>query len=319
MNNLPHYTKVINLGNAYTENALVGDVIVQEKIDGSQFRFGIDENDDLIIGSKGCILRPVQQEDGQIGNVDKLFRPAVEHLILDGDALFLTKKQKNIKSIFFYAETLFRPKHNVLKYEKTPKNNIVLFDVLIDGKWGIREDLEYWANIINVDVIPELYRGKADINKIKELLQTKSYLGGEVVEGVVIKNYKQTLLLGGHVFPLFTKYVREAFRERHNCEWKDKKPKHNLQAFIDSFKSEARWQKAIIHLKEKRQLETSLRDIGKIILEVQKDIKEEETDTIKNRLYNLFIKNILRASTRGLPIWYKKKLLKNVEDNKDAI
>lgn len=33
MKSVPGYTKVLTLGSAYTENALVGDVVVQEKVD----------------------------------------------------------------------------------------------------------------------------------------------------------------------------------------------------------------------------------------------------------------------------------------------
>lgn len=312
MNKLPHYTKILNLGSAYTDNALIGDVIVQEKVDGSQFRFGVDKENNLVIGSKGCILNPVRQEDGSLANVDKLFKPAVEHLLSIEEKI----KEQGANEIYFYAETLSRPKHNVLKYEKTPKNHIVLFDVIADNKWLTRDVLEKLTKALDIDIIPELYRGKVNVDKIKELLTTKSYLGNETVEGVVIKNYTQTILLGGKVFPLFTKYVNEKFRERHGVEWKNKKPKDNLKNFIDSFKAEARWQKAIIHLKEKGELETNLRDIGKLILEVQKDIKEEEADTIKKTLYKLFIKDIFRVSTRGLPEWYKEKLLENLKESK---
>ena len=86
---------------------------------------------------------------------------------------------------------------------------------------------------------------------------------------------------------------------------------------MQGFKSEARWQKAIIHLKEKGILENSPKDIGKLILEIQKDIKEEEQEDIKNYLYKFIIKDILRKSTQGFPEWYKEQLLNNL--NKDKI
>ncbi len=298
--NFPKYPKVITLGNPRTENALTGEVIVQEKVDGSLFRFGINENKELIIGSKNVIIQNEEQYP--------LFKEGVEYILSIKDKIL-----KFSPNTFFYGEYLQKPKHNVLKYTKTPKNHIVLFDVLENSKYISREKLIEYAEILDLDVIPELYRGVCTVEKIKELLNTDSYLGNEKVEGVVIKNYNQWINLGGIVFPLFTKYVREQFKERHNVEWKIKSPKGELQTFVERFKTEARWEKALIHLKEKGELENSVRDIGKLIKEVQKDIKEEESEYIKNHLYKIFIKDILQTAIRGLPEWYKNKLLEKYE------
>ena len=121
------------------------------------------------------------------------------------------------------------------------------------------------------------------------------------------------MLLGGQVFPLFTKYVREEFKERHNTEWKIKSPKGALQEYIDGFKTEARWQKAVLYLKEKNELEGEPRDIGKLVPRVQQDIEEEEMENIKNELYKKFIGDITRTAVRGFAEWYKEKLLENVK------
>jgi hypothetical protein len=317
MKHLPHYTKVMTLGAAYTENALVGPIVLQEKVDGSQFRFGLTEEGKFLVGSKNSV----------IGHPDevKMFKKGVEYL-------FKIRKliKKNFKKdTYFFAEYLQKPKHNVLKYSHVPLNNIVLFDVLEQGKWVSRIRLEEIATFLKIDIIPELYKGElntARINKsslkvsspavdrLKRILETTpSFLGNETIEGVVIKNYNQTVLLGGNVFPLFTKYVREVFKERHNLEWKIKKPKDSVQVYINSFKNEARWQKAIIHLQEKGQLEKQPQDIGKLIKVVQQDIIEEEAENIKTFLYNKFSKEILRKAVRGLPEWYKEQLLKNLK------
>ena len=307
MKHIPHYTKVLTLGSSYTENALVGDVIIQEKVDGSQFRFGINEDGELLFASKGANLVPYFNE-GEMTNVQKMFVPAVKYL------LSIQDKFKEFKpDTYFFGETLEKPKHNVLKYEKVPTNHIVLFDVLEQGKWVTAGRLNGIAIWLGIDTIPELYRGTADVDKIKELLTANSYLGNETVEGVVIKNYNQTILLGGNVFPLFTKYVREAFKERHDVEWKIKRPKDAIADYIQGFNNEARWQKAIIHLKEKGELEQSPRDIGKLIKTVQQDIIEEESENIKNYLYKKFVDDIKRVSTKGLPEWYKQKLLENLK------
>lgn len=312
MNKIPSYTKILTLGSSRTENALVGEVIIQEKIDGSQFKFGISESGELLFASKGCQLHPIQDELGEITNIQKLFLPAVTYLLSIKNKI-LTIFPPNT---YFYAETLYKPKHNVLKYAEVPKNHIVLFDVCQKGKWITnRIELENIATMLEVDTIPELYRGEITIDQLKELLVINSYLGEEKIEGIVVKNYTQNILLGGFIFPLFTKYVREEFKERHGVEWKARKPKETILDYMKGFQNENRWFKALLHLKEKGLIENSPRDIGKLIKEVIRDVEEEEIENIKNYLYKQYIREIKRYSTKGLPEWYKEKLLENLTES----
>ena len=304
MSKIPSYTKILTLGSAYTDNALVGEVIVQEKIDGSQLRFCINEDRKLVIGSKSTILGHPDE--------NKMFKEAVKYLLSIEDYITVIFPTNT----YFYGEYLQRPRHNVLKYHCCPTNHIVLFDVVKEGKYITnREELKKIADLLRVDCIPELYRGDVTVDKIKDLIvNTQSYLGGELIEGVVIKNYSQTICLGNQVYPLFTKYVRPAYKERHNAEWKINNPKESLADYIKGFRNENRWRKAILHLRDKGLLTTSPKDIGMLLKEIQEDILTEETENIKNYLFKTFKDDILRNSIQGFPEWYKEELLKNVKD-----
>jgi hypothetical protein len=119
--------------------------------------------------------------------------------------------------------------------------------------------------------------------------------------------------LGGNVFPLFTKYVREEYKERHATDWKAKSPKIALLEYFKGFCTEARWNKAIQHFKEQGILDNEPKDIGPLIKEIQADIKDEEKENIKNYLYQQFEGDILKASIKGFPQWYKDKLLENLQ------
>lgn len=304
MKTAPKYTKVLTLGSSHTENALSGERIqIQEKLDGSQFRFGINEDGEIVTGSKG---------------VDFVNGRPVEGMFLEGHNYIMSieglLKEYFEPDTYFYAEYFKSPKHNTLKYDRIPTNHICLFDVMENGSWVGRKELEAIAKTINVDVVPILHEGTLDKEKILEMAKnTPSYLGGEKAEGVVIKNYDQHINLGGMIFPLFTKYVREGFKERHKVTWAAEK--WTVQKFIDGFKTQARWEKAYQHLRDEGEIEHQPRDIGKLMKYVQKDIVEEEKDSIKDELYKHFIKDIIRRSTSGLPEWYKEKLVKdNVSD-----
>lgn len=300
---IPSYTKVLTIGSAFTENALVGEVVIQEKVDGSQFRFGVNEDGELVCGSKSARI--------MFEAPPKMFKRGAEYLLSIKEKIL-----KYPKNTYFYGEYLDKPKHNVLKYNAVPKNNIVLFDALIEGTFVQREGLEKIAKDLEIDLIPELYHGFATVDFVKDLVINDiptSYLGDEKIEGVVIKNYKETILLGGQVFPLFTKYVREGFKERHSTEWKIKKPKDSINFYIQSFKSDARWQKAFQYLRDQDKLENQPKDIATLIKRVNQDIAEEETENIKNDLFKIAFPEIMRIATNGLPEWYKTKLLENVK------
>jgi len=313
MTRIPSYNKILTIGSAYTENALIGEVIIQEKIDGSQFRFGIDENGNLSVGTKGTIITHPDE--------NKMFKQGSEYIFSIEDKI---KYYGN--DLYLYGEYLQKPKHNVLCYEKIPNNHIVLFDGILHGKYLSREELAEIAKNLEIDLIPELFRGTLKdrangggftnpLDFLKRIIETTpSYLGNELIEGVVIKNYNQTIMLGGQVYPLFTKYVRESFKERHNIEWKTNQPKENIDSYIQGFKNDNRWQKAVLHLKEKQLLTNSPKDIGNLIKEVQEDILSEETENIKNYLFKTFKEDILRNSVKGVAEWYKEQLLNNLKN-----
>lgn len=304
MKNIPTYCKILTLGSRFTENALVGEVIIQEKLDGSLWRMGLNEDGELKMGSKSTIIDHPDE--------NKMFKKVCEYTLSIENEI-----QKFPRDTYFYSEYLQNPRHNVLHYERVPLNNIMLFDVYSQGKFVKRPQLEDIARKLNVDVAPELYQGTLKDNPIeflKHLIETThSFLGNELIEGVVIKNYTQTILLGGNVFPLFTKYVRESYKERHAVEWKTNKSKVSLGDYIKSFKNENRWIKAILHLKERGLITQSPKDIGILIEEVKNDIMVEEQENIKEYLFKTFKEEILRNSIKGLPEYYKAKLLENVK------
>jgi ribosomal protein L20A (L18A) len=156
-----------------------------------------------------------------------------------------------------------------------------------------------------------MFHGKFDLSKVDELLKTKSYLGEADIEGFVVKNYHRPFLLGGQPISLMAgKYVSEGFKEKHKADWgKEHSTKGKWEVFKDSYRTEARWHKAIQHLKERGLLEFAPRDIGALIKEIQNDIAEEEKEDIKEFLWKEFGQEVIRVSAAGFPEFYKRYLL----------
>jgi hypothetical protein len=241
-----------------------------------------------------------------------LFKQAVEFIEANQDKL--------PDNTVFYCEYLQNPGHNTLRYERIPKNHLALFAISDNTEKFISSynELKAWADKLDIDVVPLIYKGVIEsADKIMEFLGTISYLGASNIEGVVVKNYNKSFLLGGQPIPLMSgKFVSETFKETNREGWaKENTSRGKWETFKLGFRTEARWQKAVQHLKEKSELENSPRDIGKLIAEVKKDIREEEENTIKDFLFKEFGDEILRYSTGGLPEWYKEKLLKENFNN----
>ena len=296
------YPQVFNLGHKAIVDLLKDPVVVQEKVDGSQFSFGkfVDhETFEVKMRSKGC--KVTEDNAG-------MFKLAVEAV---------TKRAHLLTPGFIYrGEFLAKPKHNVLAYDRAPKDYIILYDIQRGtGDFLLPVEMELEANRIELEVTPYIpvafsQRPEIDIPLLKDLLEQVSVLGGQKVEGVVIKNYHR---FGYDAKPLFGKYVSEKFKEVHAKEWKNQNPGGGdiVDLLTARYRSEARWMKAVQHLRERGEIEDSPRDIGKLFKEVSMDMLKECKEEIMAILFDWAWKRKLsRSITAGLAEWYKEELAK---------
>jgi len=288
------YPKIWNVGHPSLEEFWKGNILVEEKVDGSQFSFGIF-NGELKIRSKGVEM--------YADNPEKMFSKAVEQVKLRHSTLY--------EGWTYRAEYLSKPKHNSLAYDRVPKNNLIIFDIN-DGYETYLSPLDKRneAERLDFECVPILHTGKIDSpEEVKSLLEASSVLGGQKVEGLVFKDYTK---FGKDGKCLMAKYVSEAFREKHGKEWKKANPSSVdiVSSIGQSLRSESRWNKAIQHLREKGTLENSPRDIGNLMKEIQRDVMEECKEEIADKLSQWAVPKIRRIVAAGFPEWYKEKLLK---------
>lgn len=287
----PSFPKIWHLGSPEAANLLNGTVEVTEKVDGSQFSFGKIEGQ-LRMRSKGQEVFPE--------TADKNFKPVIEHVLAIAHLLPSNK--------VYYGETLGRPKHNALAYERTPKGNFILFGVKTVTGWIYHhEDLELAADWLECEAVPLIYRGSVSTQEfLQGLLDRESVLGKEKIEGVVIKNYGQ-LAISAYSRECFVKLVRPEFKERNHSTHPSKS--NRMESFLQGFKTEARWQKAYQHLNDKGVLTHSPADIGKLLKEIQDDLVTEEESFIREEAYKFVIRQVLKTAVEGAPEWYKAKLV----------
>lgn len=296
---LSSYPKVLALGHRRLACLYDSPAAIEEKIDGSQFSFRHDLTGDLHFKSK----RAVVHEDNP-----GMFAAGVQAIraIADTDLLF--------RGYTYRGEYLRAPKHNTLTYARVPKHHVILWDIEDpDGNSLSASDLLAAADRAGLETVPNLgfTTERLDPERLDALLDRVSCLGGAKIEGVVVKNRLATDPTDGKI--LVGKFVSEQFKEKHVKGWKDNPDRNRgktevLDAIKATYRSEARWRKAVQRLRDEGKIEGDPRDIGRVMAEAQQDLEAEEAHEIKERLWKSFRKEIVRASTRGLAEWYKREL-----------
>jgi hypothetical protein len=314
------YCSIYNLGHRAVQDLLNYPHVCEEKIDGSQFSFGMFDivadgtdadffgpNTELRVRSKGAQMH--------VDAPEKMFTKAVDSV----------KQRQHLLHVgwTYRCEYLQKPKHNTLAYDRIPEGHLIVFDVSTgDQTWLPPWEKEREAKRIGLECVPVLNSGlhcvpglistcPMTLELLRHTLDTQqSVLGGQLIEGVVIKPLVE--LYGVDKKTLMGKFVSERFREAHKQAWKETSPNSGdiLEKLVKTYRAEGRWLKAAQHLREAGLLEDSPRDIPKLMNEVKKDTGQEEKDAIMRLLYRWAWPHIERGIVAGLPEWWKDVLLK---------
>ena len=302
---IPSYSKVWALGHREIEEIFEGPVVIQEKVDGSQISFGVIDGY-LYIRSKGKELVLDAPEKMFVKAVAGIMERFAEGSLTDG--------------YIYRGEYLQSPKHNTLAYDRVPLGNIMLFDVMTGTEYYLHPtELAREADRLRFECVPMLGNIIIDsADAVKMFLDEESVLGGQKVEGVVVKNYTRFTRDGKL---MCGKFVSEKFKEIHGGEWRKNNPpsKDVTNKIIETYRTPSRWEKSIQHLAERGELAGEPKDIGPLMQEVNQDILEECEEEIKELLFKHYWKAISRGLTRGLPEWYKERLLESAFEESENV
>jgi hypothetical protein len=292
------YSSAFSITHKIANHFWTGEIIAQEKIDGSQFSCGV-------INGKLCARSHHKQID--LDEPGTLFFHGIEYI----KKLFT--ENKLIDDFIYRGEYLQKPKSNTLLYSRIPKNHIILFDIDIKNQDYVNpSELNSLAEKLDLECVPSWIINTRPTEEIlNKWLETESILGGTKIEGIVFKNYnffnnidKKTVML---------KYVSTAFKELHTKTW----PSGNafMPQLVERYKTDARYRKAVQHLKESGELSFAPQDIPLLMKEVNLDIIKECKDEIKDLLFEHFWKEISKNITRDIPAWYKAYLMEVIYED----
>lgn len=308
MNSWHSYSSIFNVGHKAIANLFEGPVYVEEKVDGSQFSFGLIVTTELeqVYGAPAFALRVRSKGCEMLVDApEKMFSLGVE-------------TAKRLAPILhpgwtYRAEYMRAPKHNVLAYKRIPKDHLIIFDVeTSECAFLSYADKLAEATRLGLETVPLLFEGLVkNIEEFRHFLNLQSILGGQNIEGVVVKPVDYSLF-GKDKKVLMGKFVSEAFKEVHSKAWTAENPTAGdiVERLGATYCSQARWQKAIQHLTEEGLLVNAPQDIGQLMKEIPVDIKRECAEEIKEKLFSFAWPSIARMTTRGFPEFYKELLLK---------
>jgi len=292
---LSSYGSIYNLGHRALAELFNGNVVIEEKIDGSQFSMA-RMGGELLLRSKG----------------KQIFVDEPEGMFSKGVAVAKTLDLRD--SWVYRCEYLRTNCHNSLEYERAPERSLVLFDVMtapetyLDPVEKLKE-----ARRIGIEVTPLISYGgwtaERFADQLEQIMAHKPLLGGPMIEGVVIKNYER---FGPDKKILMAKAVREDFKEIHRRTWtgNNPTPADFVEGLINDYRTEARWHKAIQHLRDEGKLVNEPKDIGPLIREVMEDVLKECRQEIADQLFDHFWGKISRGVIKGFPEFYKAQLMK---------
>lgn len=307
------YLEIPHIGEVLEDDITYGkQFIMEEKIDGSNFRFSFNKESGVKVGSKNVDMTDTSPQ---------MFKSAIDWVYeeINQEAYRHILEFLNADEIIIYGEFLAKPHHNAIIYSRIPQHNIILFDVMVDGNYGNYDVLRYCGNVLGLEIVPEL-QTKSEMFSIGELSQivnnTKSVLGDTLIEGVVVKSYDSRMHIRKHDYPFMVKYVRDEFKELNRQNWKQQKADENpVQHILNAINKEKVWEKARQHAKDDGKLEGRMQDMRVLFDYLNTDIEHQWKEAMKEELWTVFEREIQSRMSKGFPEWYKESISHKKESN----
>lgn len=306
MENFKKYTKIKILGDEENKDIFSNpkdEIIIEEKIDGANFRFMITKEGNIIFGSR---TQQLTSDEGEDTNVEKNFRRCVE---------FIREKWNNLKydgtnlsHLIFYGENMVKHTMNY-DWEKIPP--YLGFDIydITENEYVDGYHKQMIFEQIGLETVPIIKICKAkEITKIEDNSVPESKYASissqdRQAEGIVFKNYDKQI---------FAKYVREKFKEKNKEVFGGGKKfaKTDDEYFCAVYCTNARIDKCIFKLvDEGKKLDMSI--MGDLLNMVYKDIWEENWNEISFSKRKIDLLNLKKLVSKRCLEVLKQSIVNN--------
>ena len=301
------YTKIKLLGDEENKDIFKDgedEIVIQEKIDGANFRFYITKNGQIIFGSR---TQQLTSNEGEDTNVEKNFRRCVEFIRNKWEGV--RDIAPNLSHLIFYGECITK---HTMNYDWENIPSYLGFDIydMRTGKYLDYKDVEMiFCKNLKIDIVPLIKICKAkDITKIEDkLIPISKYasqtLEDKQAEGIVYKNYSKQIM---------AKYVREKFKEKNKDVFGGGKKwaKTDDEYFCAVYCTNARIDKCIFKLiDEGKKLDMTM--MGDLLNFVYKDIWEENWNEISFSKKKIDLLNLKKLVSKRVLEVLKQAIVNN--------
>jgi RNA ligase (TIGR02306 family) len=179
----PRYTEIENLRNLPDVLQEGEEVVVTEKIHGTNCRVGLVEGE-LMCGSHSLRRKLPRLEDGALDEEAARTHLYAYPLTLPQVRSFLSAS--NARSVVLYGEVYGRVQS--LKYGLPNGLGFRAFDLMLDGRYVDKEQFLRLMGTHGIEVAPVLYRGPYSLEQVRGLAEGRSTMPGadHIREGVVV-------------------------------------------------------------------------------------------------------------------------------------
>lgn len=278
-------------------------IVIQEKVDGANFRFMITKDKKIIFGSR---TQQLTSDTGEDTNIQKNFMRCIKHIRDKWDGV--VDISTNLFHLIFYGENMVK---HTINYDWTIIPPYLGFDIfdMRTGKYLDWKDAKKIFDNLKLDFVPIIKECVAkEISKIDDSIVPISSFASQSAndrqaEGLCFKNYDKQI---------FAKYVREKFKEKNREVFGGSKKwaKTDDEYFTAVYCTNARIDKCIFKLiDDGKKLDMTM--MSSLLNMVYKDIWEEHWNEIafsKKKIDLLNLKQLI--SKRCLEI-LKQSIINN--------
>ena len=279
----------------WLNNQCAGRLIVQEKVDGSNFTVFRDPSTlELAFFNKGKLLTLEKQSNSTFARTCEILR---------------TRQDLFRPGYIYHGEAMRAARANHIMYRRIPKYHWMCYEIMVplaDGTYvhatphemteilagtGIEQVHMYYDSMRAADDLDASLDRLAGIFLNVDALHSSL---GNVAEGFVVKVL--TAQRKGKTVPYRAKYVSKHMRERKVVEGMIS-PDYTLEAIGDVFNTAARHRKALQHLQERGEEVT----YAALVREADADLLIEHGQEIADMLMQRYFPVIRKAARKDLP------------------
>lgn len=223
----------------------------------------------------------------------------------------------------YHGEAVCKRRHNVVAYGGTPLKFWICYGICDGERHLDRTATEAECARLGLGCVKVLYANENPDDrdptpKVLEIVarieagEIESCLGGNVIEGVVVKHNAAWHVRSKSHKHIQFKHVTSAFKERHG-ERRPPLAGYDADSLMDylarlgrGFALPAVYQKAAQHIREDPAGKTTI-SVASLAREVERDIRKENGQDIAEAIAEAFMPIVTRHATAGIAQWLSEQ------------